>query len=44
MLGEIKESFPEEVVLELSHEALVARGWTFQPKAGIWDSLHLLSI
>lgn len=29
MLEEIKESFPEEVVLEFGHE-LVTWGWTFQ--------------
>lgn len=44
MLGEIKESFPEEVTLELSHQELVAWGWTFQVKAGIRHALQLLSI
>lgn len=44
MFGEIKESFPEEVALEFSHEEPVAWGWTVQVKAGIWDALQLLSI
>lgn len=44
VLGEIGESFPEEVALALNHEGLEAWGWALPVQAGVWHPLRRFGI